>query len=257
MQRASGLPLAFGGPVATDRKSFTIHSLHGTRTRSLAQLKVTHGEGMGGRVLAERRPLMVDDYFNEDRITQRYHQVCAPEDLRTVLGLPVMVQGAPQLIVYLSARQFVRVEDRVLDAVQQIAQSMGRELLIENEVQRRVAAAQRSGPPTPLVDELFDELLSIAQSSDDPWTRVRLEELIAARVVRSPEIESADSSPLTAREAEVLRWVERGLTNAQIAEECGLLLNTIKSYVKSAIAKTQAANRIQAARAARRHGWLR
>ncbi|MET0145654.1 MAG: response regulator transcription factor [Ilumatobacteraceae bacterium] len=55
---------------------------------------------------------------------------------------------------------------------------------------------------------------------------------------------------LSDRESEVLALIARGLTNAQIAEELYLSIETVKTYVKRLYAKLDVHNRAQAAVAA-------
>jgi DNA-binding NarL/FixJ family response regulator len=58
---------------------------------------------------------------------------------------------------------------------------------------------------------------------------------------------------LSDRESEVLALIARGLTNAQIAEELYLSIETVKTYVKRLYAKLDVHNRAQAAVAASSH----
>jgi DNA-binding NarL/FixJ family response regulator len=58
---------------------------------------------------------------------------------------------------------------------------------------------------------------------------------------------------LSDRESEVLALIARGLTNAQIAEELYLSVETVKTYVKRLYAKLDVHNRAQAAVAASLH----
>jgi DNA-binding NarL/FixJ family response regulator len=58
---------------------------------------------------------------------------------------------------------------------------------------------------------------------------------------------------LSDRESEVLALIARGLTNAQIAEELYLSIETVKTYVKRLYAKLDVHNRAQAAVAASTH----
>jgi len=58
---------------------------------------------------------------------------------------------------------------------------------------------------------------------------------------------------LSDRESEVLALIARGLTNAQIADELYLSIETIKTYVKRLYAKLDVHNRAQAAVAASAH----
>ena len=58
---------------------------------------------------------------------------------------------------------------------------------------------------------------------------------------------------LSDRESEVLALIARGLTNAQIADELYLSIETVKTYVKRLYAKLDVHNRAQAAVAASAH----
>ena len=63
-------------------------------------------------------------------------------------------------------------------------------------------------------------------------------------------------SPLTLREADVLRAAADGKTAADIAAELHLSEGTVRNYLSSTIAKTGARTRAEAVRLAVEHGWL-
>ncbi|MDX6325643.1 MAG: two-component system, NarL family, response regulator DesR [Nocardioidaceae bacterium] len=63
-------------------------------------------------------------------------------------------------------------------------------------------------------------------------------------------------SPLTAREGDVLRCARGGATVATIARELVLSEGTVRNHLSSAIGKTGAATRAEAARIASDNGWL-
>ena len=65
-----------------------------------------------------------------------------------------------------------------------------------------------------------------------------------------------ERDPLSERERQVLRHAGEGATSAAIAAALGLTEGTVRNYLSDAIAKLGAANRIEAARAAREKGWL-
>lgn len=67
---------------------------------------------------------------------------------------------------------------------------------------------------------------------------------------------SAGSSPLTDREADVLREVEGGGTIADIARSLGLSQGTVRNHVSSSMLKMDARTRTEAASLARAAGWL-
>lgn len=65
-----------------------------------------------------------------------------------------------------------------------------------------------------------------------------------------------DADPLTDRERQVLRLAGEGMTSANIASELNLSEGTVRNYLSEAIGKLDAGNRIEAARIARKQGWL-
>lgn len=65
-----------------------------------------------------------------------------------------------------------------------------------------------------------------------------------------------DPNPLSEREREVLRLVEDGLTNEEIALALHLSPGTVRNYVSTAMQKLGAPTRIAAARLAAERGWL-
>jgi two-component system response regulator DesR len=78
--------------------------------------------------------------------------------------------------------------------------------------------------------------------------------------VIDPELVAAaletGSTPLTTREADVLREAERGLPTEQIAVRLSLSPATVRNYLSNAISKVGGRNRIDAIRIARSAGWL-
>ncbi|MCP2256801.1 two component transcriptional regulator, LuxR family [Streptoalloteichus tenebrarius] len=79
---------------------------------------------------------------------------------------------------------------------------------------------------------------------------------LAARS-RSREAEDGlRRAQLTEREAEVLRAMARGMSNAEIAAELFVSVQTVKTHVSNVLAKLQARDRIQAVIAAYESGFV-
>jgi two-component system response regulator DesR len=78
------------------------------------------------------------------------------------------------------------------------------------------------------------------------------------RAVAAELAETAWSLPvtLTARERDILRLVEEGRTNKEIARTLALSPGTVRNYLAEAASKLGAANRIEAFQIARENGWL-
>ena len=65
-----------------------------------------------------------------------------------------------------------------------------------------------------------------------------------------------DCDPLTEKERKALRLASEGLKTIEIAAKLFLSEGTVRNYLSEAIAKLNAANRIDAARIAQQKGWL-
>ena len=65
-----------------------------------------------------------------------------------------------------------------------------------------------------------------------------------------------ESDPLSDRQRQVLRLAGDGKSGADIAAELRLSEGTVRNYLSEAIGKLGASNRVEAARLARRRGWL-
>jgi two-component system response regulator DesR len=78
------------------------------------------------------------------------------------------------------------------------------------------------------------------------------------RAIASELAESAWSAPvvLTNRERDILRLVEEGKSNKEIARLLNLSPGTVRNYLAEATQKLGAANRIEAFQIARENGWL-
>ncbi|MBO1740637.1 response regulator transcription factor [Leifsonia sp. TF02-11] len=111
---------------------------------------------------------------------------------------------------------------------------------------KRALAAHVRGfvPKSTPASELADIIRSVASG----------ERYIDARLAAAALTE--DESPLTPREADVLRLTTEGLATKDIARSLGLAHGTVRNRLSSAIAKLHADSRITAARTARDNGWI-
>lgn len=86
-----------------------------------------------------------------------------------------------------------------------------------------------------------------------------LRKVAAGGRVVAPELAAeawGAEDPLTDRERQVLRLAADGLSTHRMAEHLHLSEGTVRNYLSEAIGKTGAQNRTEAARFARRQGWL-
>lgn len=132
-------------------------------------------------------------------------------------------------------------------------------MLTSSEEDRHLFEAIRLGAAGYLLknldaSELFD-LLAGVERGEAALTRA-----MATRLLKGMNHpisgHSQMAEELTEREIEVLKLVARGASNAQIAEELFITVNTVKSHLKNILAKLQLENRTQAAAYAVHYGLV-
>ncbi|AZH79405.1 MULTISPECIES: LuxR C-terminal-related transcriptional regulator [Microbacterium] len=263
LARRTRFPVAFGGLIEEGVVSVT--SIVGARTRSLDGLRVRPERGLGGRAMIELRPRMTSDYGSSQQITHDYDVFVLGEGLRTLLALPIVVQGRSRGVLYAGAWNEEQIGGITTAPAMQVAQSVADELRIRDEVQRRLQAAPASDAVAPPqreeLRESFAELRSIAASVDDADIRARI-----AQVERRLLTLAGDAVPATTgaiptvhlspRETDVLACAALGSTNAEIASQLGLREGTVKAYLGTAMSKLDASTRHAAVTRARRAGLL-
>jgi DNA-binding CsgD family transcriptional regulator len=263
----SGLEVGFGGLVPpTGRTAVRLDELLGVQTAHLRHLEVRAGAGLGGRVLAERRPASVDDYRDARGITHDYDGPVLAEGLCTVAAVPVLVGGAPRAVLYAASREMGSVGDRVRDAMASAAARMAVELAIRDEVDRRVTLLADTAARADVGASRWEEIRAVhadlrllAQTTTDELARDRLLTACGrlASLNANPDVAGEDRTVrLSARELDVLALVALGCSNREAATRLALRPETVKSYLGAAMAKLDAHTRLEAVVRARRLGLL-
>jgi DNA-binding CsgD family transcriptional regulator len=265
MRLVTGLPVTFGGAVSRSGQSVRLTELAGTCTGVLRGLVITAGNGLGGRVLVTARPGSVDDYAADAQISHEYDKPVTAEGLRAIAAVPVLAGGSVAAVLYGGIREPLVLGNRVLGAMSQVAARAGNELAVRSEVERRLAeletaAITRAAREAPAaseweqVREAHAELRSIAREIADPVLRDRLE-AVCDRLTQ-PRGRPAPGNRLSPRELDVLALVAVGCGNAEAGRRLGLLPETVKSYLRSAMSKLGTHSRMETIVAARRWGFL-
>ncbi|WKX01743.1 LuxR C-terminal-related transcriptional regulator (plasmid) [Rhodococcus aetherivorans] len=262
LRKHAGMDMVFGGPVQRGAVSLEITDLTGVRTRSAVNLVVRNGEGLGGKALMLGRPASVADYFSAQGITHVYDHAVRPEAIETLAALPIVVDRTPRILIYLAARTHVRLGDRWFDSFIPLVRRLERDIAVEDEVSRRLslmrADAETDRPMLSRADlhDIAQELAELAGQIQDDVLRARLE-AVGDRFAPTLAPRSPTPTALRPREIDVLEQVACGLSNREVAETLGLRPETVKSYLKSAMRKLHATNRVQAMLLAREHGLIR
>ncbi|WP_191905754.1 LuxR C-terminal-related transcriptional regulator [Microbacterium caowuchunii] len=262
--RRTRFPVAFGGLV--EDRSVRVTSIVGARSRSIEGLVVQEQRGLGGRALSERRPRLALDYRTARGITHDYDRAILGEGIATLFAVPIISGGRARAVVYCGSWSQSSVDDAVAQPALRVAEDLGTELRVREEVARRMsqvesATTEPRGLDAALREEVresYAELRSIAASIADADLRRRLtvvEDRLAA-VARGQRRPLAVDAPLSPRELDVLACAALGSTNAEIAADLALRETTVKSYLAAAMAKLDVSTRHAAVAKARRAGLL-
>ncbi|MEW2425534.1 LuxR C-terminal-related transcriptional regulator [Streptomyces nigra] len=258
LRRSTGLPVAFGGLVEPGRPRVRISELTGTATDSLRRLAVTAGNGLGGKAVALARPCAVTDYSASRQITHEYDAAVAAEGLCSVVAVPVVVRRRVRGVLYGALRTAQPLGDRTLTAAVDAARDVEQALVVRDEVQGLLEAAEprpapaEGGAAWEQVREAHAALRALAPRIGDPALRAELLDAAGLLAVGS----GPRAVQLAPREVDVLTCVAAGATNAAAAGRLGLRAETVKGYLRSAMRKLGAHTRGEAVVAARRAGLL-
>lgn len=259
LQRVSGVPVVFGGATqdTPDGQRLVLSRLAGTFGDSLRGLRVQSGRGLGGTVLKRGVACRVNDYASTTTISHEYDRmVVGQERLTSIFAVPVVLGGVVRGILYGGVRDQQPIGDRAL-------RNAG---VIAAQLQRDVAEViTRRGPGPSAVESsstaALADLAALIRSTADPAVRERLARIhrhLGGRPDATPQPAPASLAPavLTPRELDALRLVSVGGSNVEIAAQLGLSVQTVKTYLRTAMRKLDVHNRTAAVHAARSAGLL-
>lgn len=263
LARLDGFSAALGGPVTHGGSRLVLSELHGMRTDQLRGVVIKPGIGLGGRVLERHRPVAVEDYLGAETITHQFDRAVVADSVRSALAFPVRVRGQIRAVMYGVERTCVAFGERTLELAMSISRQLAHNLLVDEEVDRRIAlerqkAEQMAGRQAGAAElsEMHAELISIASAVTDPALRDRLLGLSSRLAGEPARLSARQEIPLSRRELDVVAQVAAGYTNAEVAERLSILPTTVKTHLSNAMRKLGARNRTETVAAARYAGLL-
>ena len=245
------VPVMFGGEVHDDALLLT--EFYGTRTGRLRGLVVRSTLGLGGASMVSGQPLAVADYRHAPSITHDYDMPVLSEGIRSILSVPVVVDGQTRAVLYGAYRSAAPFGGRAIDLMMTSAQRLADELAIRDEVDRRLRLQQAPSTDTVVnaehIREVHAELRRLAAGGEHvaPAHLGHLADRRAEALAGGP----APASPLSPRELDVLAQIALGCTNTEAAQRLSLKPETVKSYLRSAATKLGTHTRHEAVSKAR------
>ncbi|MCX2185795.1 GAF domain-containing protein [Streptomyces sp. SKN60] len=114
VRREHGFDIALAGLV--EDGDLVLRIWAGTQHDALHDLPIPLGLGVGGRVAAVGRPVVVGDYCRSDRITHDFDSQVSRERVTGMVGLPIG-SGTARGVIYGAQRNATEISDRTVDAL--------------------------------------------------------------------------------------------------------------------------------------------
>jgi DNA-binding CsgD family transcriptional regulator len=203
------------------------------------------GPLLEGEMVRRRHPILVRDAQTDSRV---HNELAAITKAAVYVAAPVFSWGRPIGLVHADRHHGEHVGEFDRDALGVFAEALGlafeRNSMIERIHAMRRAADEHSRMAGALADDFTLDVMDLAGPAP-----AAAEELLD----RYPGHERTPIDrggrllrELTTREAEVLRAIAAGKTNAQIASALFVTEGTVKSHVKHILRKLGASNRTEA-----------
>jgi DNA-binding CsgD family transcriptional regulator len=119
-RRIAGSSSAFAA-VAAPSGAYRMDIRAGISEPAFRGVEVRLGRGLGGRVLAERRPFASGDYPADESITGDYRDVVRAEGLRGIGCVPIAGSSDPAALLYIGTRVAGQPGSRLFDELLRIA----------------------------------------------------------------------------------------------------------------------------------------
>jgi len=253
---------------------FAMHGVAGGRNESvLRQIRVSSGQGLGGKVVALREPVLVTDYVTDPAITTHFRDLAVLESLGGMAAVPVIAEGEVIAIIYAATRDHSAPGDVGLTRLEQAAWGLADLFNVavrHQEAIERQAAAERLRIAEELHDTVGQLLFTIGVSArrlrldaEDRPDLARLSEAIQDKSAQATALmrqalsrlaprTPQESLPVAAR-LSVEEWIRAGDVPAHLvvvgeprtvtADGTGALLAVVREALHN-VAKHAAATRV-------------
>ena len=158
-----------GVAIREESGLFAMHGVAGGRNEAvLRQIRLSSGQGLGGKVVALRKPVLVTDYVHDSAITTHFRDLAIMESLGAMAAMPVIDGGDVMAIIYAATRDGSHPGDdavtRLGAAASGLADLFGTAVRHQDAV-RRQAAAERLRIAEQLHDTIGQLLFAIGASA--------------------------------------------------------------------------------------------
>jgi signal transduction histidine kinase len=158
-----------GVAIREESGLFAMHGVAGGRNEAvLRKIRLSSGQGLGGKVVALRKPVLVTDYVHDSAITTHFRDLAVMEALGGMAAVPVLDGDDMAAIIYAATRDGSHLGDdavtRLSQAAAGLADLFGTAVRHQDAV-RRQAAAERLRIAEQLHDTVGQLLFAIGASA--------------------------------------------------------------------------------------------
>jgi signal transduction histidine kinase len=130
----AGVELAWVGEPDGEDQIVLGNSVN-TRTDVVEGLVVPRGAGVGGTVLATRRPFWIADYQSARPITNQFTAQAASEHVEAIIAVPVLHDGQLLGVLYGANRHTTQFSDRTAHSLEQLASRLATAQVVAERAQ--------------------------------------------------------------------------------------------------------------------------
>ncbi|WP_420624935.1 histidine kinase [Candidatus Poriferisodalis sp.] len=123
LYRLLGLPLV-SVAVREGPSSCAMRGVCGAQTDQFGRLRPSTGEGLGGRVMVERRPIDVQNYVDDPGITKHFVDVVSAESIGGIVAVPIEHDDELVGLLYGGLRSIGSIGDRAKIVLESAAESV-------------------------------------------------------------------------------------------------------------------------------------
>lgn len=96
----------------------------GNKNERYRRIVLRFGKGIAGKVLMSGRPMLLENYEPRQHDDPQEYPILYAEELRSALGVPVLVGGRVMGVLLISYRNPCTIKDAVIKLAKQVAEEM-------------------------------------------------------------------------------------------------------------------------------------
>jgi len=193
----TGVEVAWVGERAGKDEIVLQHMVNAI-TDDVNGLIVPLGAGLGGKVLAARRPMWVADYCRSEEISHHFKGAAAAEQVRAMIAVPIIHHGELLGVLYGAHRGESLIGDRTAHAMERIAIRVAGAAVVAERARHKAEVAvheERRRMALELHDTVGAVLFTLKTGIEELGGEPNLDDMVRARltVISQQAVEASEA----------------------------------------------------------------